>query len=313
MLDRNSPSEFNCVSADPQLNRIVWMFGGATVRGNAHWDPNQTLPALLSKFLNQRGKPYHFTVVNFGENGFNSLLEAKYLQKVLAESQESPHVVIFYDGGNDCFQYVQHREPEGHVGYRRLKAFIEGYRMILWGIFKPVSAAIDASYTNEFIDRIHIFSDPVKPDSQTLDHMVALTAKRFDHVAKVVHCYKAEFLLVWQHMLWVEDCQIGEAVKRAERSMFVDSQKFPDLKQSLNTTYNKFERELRNKPYFVSLRNVLCERKVAFFQPDGIHVTSEGDEVIARNIGKLLINRFPRTLVPQATGDADKSSLGNVQ
>lgn len=313
MLDQNPSSDFNSVSTDPELNRIVWMFGGSTVRCNAHWDRNQTLPALLSKFLNETAKPYHFTVVNFGENGFNSLLESRYLQKALADSHEAPHVVIFYDGGNDCFQYVEYREPEGHVGYRRLKAFIEGYRMSWWGLFKPISAAVYTSYTHEFIDRLHMFSDQVKPNSRGLEKMVELTSKRFDHIAKVVHCYNAEFLLVWQPLLWVENCQVGDRTKSAERTIFLDAQKFSDLKQSLHVIYDTLERELGGKSYFVSLRNALCERTTAFYQPDGIHLTSEGNEEIARNLGELLVNRFSQSLFSRATKDGDKSSLGTVQ
>ena len=313
MLDRNPLSDFNSISADPQLNRIVWMFGGSTVRCNAHWDQNQTLPALLSKFLNDKAGPYHFTVINFGENGFNSFLESKYLQKVLAENPEPPHVVIFYDGANDCFQYAEYREPVGHIGYRRLKAFIESYRMGWFGLFKPINAAVYASYTKEFIDRVRMLRDPVEPNSPTLEKMLDVAIKRYDHIAKVVHCYDTEFLLIWQPMLWVEDCQVGEKVREAERTRFVDTEKFPDLKQSVSITYNKLECVLWDKPYFVSLRNALCQRTTPLFQPDGIHLTSEGNEVIAGNIGELLINRFRQRLFTRASPDGCKSSLGPIR
>lgn len=313
MLDENPSADFNSVSPDPELNRIVWMFGGSTVRCNAHWDRNQTLPALLSKFLNKKAKPYHFTVVNYGENGFNSLLESRYLQKALADTNQAPHIVVFYDGGNDCFQYIEYREPEGHVGYRRLKGFIEGYRMSWWGFLKPITAAVYTSYTRELIDRLHMFSDPIKPDSEGLERMVELTSKRFDHVAKVLHCYDVEFLLVWQPLLLVEDCQVGERIKSAERTRFLDTEKFSDLKKSLNTTYDKFERKLENKPYFASLRNVLCDRTSAFYQPDGIHLTYEGNEEIARNLGQLLIDRFSQSLFSRVSGNQDNSDSGPVQ
>ncbi|MFH0960904.1 MAG: SGNH/GDSL hydrolase family protein [Pseudomonadota bacterium] len=313
MRDTNPSSEFNSVSNDPQLNRIVWMFGGSTVRCNAHWDPNQTLPALVSKFLNQKARPYHFTVVNFGENGFNSLLESKYFQKAIADSHEPPNLVIFYDGANDCFQYAEYREPEGHVGYRRLKGFIEGYRMSWFGIFKPISAAVYTSYTNEFIDRFRMLGDPVDPDSPNLDKMALFTARRFDHVAKVANCYSSEFLLLWQPVLWVENCQVGEAVNLEESTMFLDARKFPDLKQSVETTYNKLEHELLNKPYFVSLRNSLCGRQTACFQPDGIHLTCQGNEEMAQRIAELIIGRFRDTLISRAAKNWDQSFSGAVQ
>lgn len=310
MRDVNPPSEFNSVSDDPQLNRVVWMFGGSTVRCNAHWDRKQTLPALVSKFLNQKARPYHFTVVNFGENGFNSLLESKYFQKAIADSHEPPDLVIFYDGANDCFQYAEYREPEGHVGYRRLKGFVEGYRMNWFGIFKPISAAVYTSYTNEFIDRFRMLRDPVDPDSPNLDKMARFTARRFDHIAKVSNCYGSEFLLLWQPVLWVENCQVGEEVNLAESAMFLDARKFPDLKQSVETTYDKLERELSNKPYFVSLRNSLCGRQTACFQPDGIHLTYRGNEEMAQKIGELIIGKFGDTLISQAAKEGRQSQTG---
>ncbi len=299
MVDSNPPSDYNRVSADPKLNRIVWMFGGSTVRCNAHWNRNNTLPALVAKFLNDKAAPNHFTVINFGENGFNSILESKYLQKTFAEKREVPDVVVFYDGANDCFQFVEHRQPDGHIGYRRLKGFVESYRMGWFGVFKPINAAIYASYTNEFIDRIRMLRDPVKHDSPTLEKMAELAVSRYDHLAKVTHCYNAEFVLIWQPMPWVERCKAGKRVQQAERTTFMDIAKFPDLKESVTTTYDKLESTLWDKPYFVSFRNALCKRSEGLFRPDGIHLNDQGNELMASVIGKLLIKKFPDRICPK--------------
>ena len=104
-------------------------------------------------------------------------------------------------------------------------------------------------------------------------------------------------------MLWVEDCKAGEQVQLAERTTFIDTDKFPELKDSLKTTYKKLELALWDKPYFISLRNALCKRNTALFEPDGIHLTTGGNELMARNIGELLINRFPERLLPKASLD----------
>lgn len=299
MTDSNPPSDYDSASTDPNLNRIVWMFGGSTVRCDAQWDRNASLPAQLGRFLNENAKPNQFTVINFGENGFNSILESKYLQKTFAERRERPDLVIFYDGANDCFQYVEHRQPTGHIGYRRLKAFIESYRGSWLGVLKPVNAAIYASYTNEFIDRIRMLREPVKPDSPTLHKMVELCAARYDHLAKVTHCYDSEFVLIWQPMLWVEHCEQDEGVQQAERTTFMDIAKFPDLKDSVTTTYDKLESTLLDKPYFVSLRNAFCKRTEGLFRPDGIHLNDQGNKLMAGIIGKLLIKRFPGRICSQ--------------
>jgi len=293
MLDRNPPPAFNSICNNPQLNRTIWMFGGSTVRGNAHLDENKTLPAFLSKFLNERAKPYHFTVLNLGENGFNCVLESKYLEKALIENSPPPDIVIFYDGANDAFQYAEYRQPVGHIGYRRLKAFIESYHRSWFGLLKPINAAVHASYTNEFIDRIRMLCDTVEPDSQTLRQMVELTTRRYDHVSRVVSCYGAKFVLIWQPMLWVENCKAPENVRQAEKTTFVDADKFPLLRQSVRNTYAALEEALRSKSYFVNFRNTLCSRTTPLFWPDGIHLRHNGNELVAGRMAELLIQRFP--------------------
>jgi lysophospholipase L1-like esterase len=298
MTDSIPPSDYNRESTDPNLNRIVWMFGGSTVRCNAQRNKNTTLPSFVARFLNEKAKPNHFTVVNFGENGFNSLLESKYLEKALTFEKRTPDVIVFYDGANDCLQYVEHRQPDGHIGYRRLKAFIESYRMGWLGLLKPINAALYASYTNEFIDRIRMLAEPVRSDSPTLERMVTSSAARYDHIFKLAHCYDAEFLLIWQPILWAENCSVTTDVHQAERTMFLDVTKFPVVKESLNATYNELEATLKNKPYFVSLRDSLCGRTTGLFEPDGIHLTTRGDELMAGIIGELLIKTFPEKLLP---------------
>jgi lysophospholipase L1-like esterase len=252
------------------------------------------LPAFLSKVLNEEAQSHYFAVLNLGENGFNSVLESKYLQKALTALAPSPDVVIFYDGANNCFQYAEYRQPVDHIGYRRLRAFIESYRQSWLGLFKPINAAIHASYTNEFIDRIRMFHDPVKPDSPALRQMVELTVRRYDHVAKVVNAYGAKFVLIWQPMLWVEDCDASRSVKSGERSKFVDKDRFPDLEASVRVAYKALEDALQDRPYFVSFRDVLCSRTVPLFWPDGIHLRNEGNEIVAREMGRFLMHRFPK-------------------
>jgi hypothetical protein len=296
MMDDNPPPDFNSVSTNPKLNRTIWMFGGSTVRCEAHRDRNTTLPAFLSKFLNEKAKPHHFTVLNLGENGFNSVLESKYLQKAFIELTSAPEIVVFYDGANDSFQYAEYREPVAHIGYRRLKAFVESYRQSWFGLLKPFNAAIHASYTNEFIDRIRMYRDVVKPDSPELGHMVDFSVRRYDHIDKVVQAYGAKFVLIWQPMLWIEDCNLPEKVKSGERSTFIDKNRFPDLETSVRTTYKALEDKLRGRPYFVSFGNALCDRTAPLFWPDGIHLRREGNEIVAREIGALLLHRFPEEL-----------------
>ncbi len=84
-------------------------------------------------------------VTNFGENTFNSVLEIKYLQKLLMKSTRRPDLIIFYDGANDCIYFNQYRNPDAHYGYRSLQGPIESYRQTHFGLLKPLVAALYAS------------------------------------------------------------------------------------------------------------------------------------------------------------------------
>lgn len=305
MTETNPEPRFNSVSSDPEANRIIWMFGGSTVRGNAHWDANKTLPAFLSQFLNATHRPLHFTVLNFGENGFNSVLETKYLQKVLITKSPRPDLVIFYDGANDAFQFAEYRQPEGHFGYRRLKAFVESYRSSWFGLAKPINAAIYASYTKELFDKLNLFLTPVEPDSPNLREMVRIAVKRYDHVHKVVHCYGSEFLLIWQPLLWVEQCRPAPDLRREEASFFLDTKKFHTMGQSVTATYGAMERALESKPYFLNLRQALCKRTVPVYWPDGIHLKDQGREMVAERIGRAVLRKFPDRFHPNGSSPAN--------
>ena len=69
------PTLNNSSSAAPDKNRVLWLLGGSTMRASTPAD-DKTIPSFLAKELNSGGGALHFTVFNFGEHSFNSLLEA---------------------------------------------------------------------------------------------------------------------------------------------------------------------------------------------------------------------------------------------
>jgi lysophospholipase L1-like esterase len=292
MKDEIPHSRFESVSENHSLNRTIWMFGGSTVRCRAHRAPDETLPALLSKHLNADGGPYHFTVANRGQNGFNSLLEVKYLQKTLIREPKPPDLIIFYDGANDVFQFAEYRNPEGHIGFRRLTAFIESYRNSWFGLLRPVNAAIYSSYIREVYGKLTLVAKEVDPDSPDLSRMAEITLKRYDHARRMASSYGSRFVLVWQPLLWVEKCRVDRHIVDGERGAMVDMQKFARVKKSVTTAYSRLESSLEKKPYFLSLRNVLCDRTRPAYRPDGIHLNPAGREMVAKRLSAVLRERL---------------------
>jgi lysophospholipase L1-like esterase len=288
MAEGIRPTAHNPPAPDPKHNRRIWLFGGSTIRGATDSD-ERTIPSFVSLFMNEGAlPPRSYTVTNLGVNSFNSLLETKYLQKMLIESPSPPHVVVFYDGANDAKYFAEHRTPYGHHAYRRVESLIESYRRSWFGLLKPLNAALYASFTRELYDKIHQGVVPLDADSPLLGEMVDLTEKRYDHVDRISRAYGAKFLLVWQPVRWVETCQVRDAVLEQEGSIPLSEATLAAVRENFAVPYHALARRLETKPYFVSLQHVLCERHAPSYQRDGVHLTDSGREIVARRMVVLL-------------------------
>lgn len=255
-------------------------------------DDDKTIASYLAEFLNARQDGPRYTVKNYGMNSFNSLLESKYLQKLLIESDRPPSLIVFYDGANDAKYFAEHRTPHGHHGYRRVRSLIESYYRSWFGLLKPLNAAFYSSFTKELFDKINQVGIPIDPSSGALRNMVLQAARRYDHVDKLATCYGAEFILLWQPILWTEDCDVPASVKEKERDFLLNSNRFDTVRHNFSLPYLALAERLKHESYFVNLRNVLCKRTTAVYQPDGVHLTDQGRKMVAIRIGKILEKRM---------------------
>jgi hypothetical protein len=192
----NNPPETGSPAAGKSPRRL-WLLGGSTMRGG--WvKAGETIPSYLAEIINRPGSPDKVIVTNFGENSFNSLLETKYLQKLLIDAAKPPDLIIFYDGANDCSYFDLYRTPQAHYGYRRLQGLVESYRRSRFSLFKPLYSALYSSFTLEVFDRSQQTMVPVYPNNLVLREFAAETGKRYEHVRRLAGAYGAKLLLVWQ-------------------------------------------------------------------------------------------------------------------
>jgi len=176
--DGVQPTLHNPAGASPgtagKSPRRLWLLGGSTMRGG--WvQPGETIPSYLAEILNQSSGPDKVELTNYGENSFNSLLETKYLQKLLIDSDKPPDLIIFYDGANDCSYFNQYRTPQAHFGYRRLQGLIESYSRSYLSLFKPLNDALYSSSTLELFDRFRQTMVAVHPENPVPKEFVAET------------------------------------------------------------------------------------------------------------------------------------------
>ncbi len=269
-------------------HRIIWMFGGSTMRCSDTDDDAKTISGHLAGFLNRAGTPVSFTVRNFGENSFNSLMETKYLEKLLIESPERPHLIIFMDGANECAYFSQYRTPYAHYGYQRVQALIENHRRNFLGLFKPLGAAIYSSFTREMYDKLRQTVIPIRADSAALRRDAAMTAQRYDYVNQQAGFYGAKFLLFWQPMLWVENCKVAPQVKKIEDNYAINQVRFGAVRHNFQVVYQALADRLRNKPYFVDCQNSFCARTEPVYKPDGVHMEDAGRRMMARRMLEVM-------------------------
>ncbi len=294
------PTAYNSMSDDPEKNRRVWAFGGSTMRGATPLS-DRTIPSCISMLLNSNRNGLHFSVYNCGVNSFNSLLETKYLQKMLI-NLEPPDVIIFYDGANDVKYFLEHRDPQAHHGYRRVRALIESYYQSWFGLLKPLNAAAYASFTKELYDKIMQVAVPVNVDSPEFASMIDAVEKRYDYINKLAKAYGVQFILFWQPTLWVEDCTVAPFVKAEEKNLILDDERWATVRRNFTLPYNKLADRLADKEYFVNFRRILCNRQVPCYQPDGVHLTDDGRLAVADFITAVLKEKLQLDL-PDSIAD----------
>ncbi len=278
------PTLNNPPAPDRQKYKLIWLFGGSTMNG-ADVADDKTIPSFLARDLNRVEPHLPAYLVNFGEPSFNSLMESKYLEKAMIEQPELPDLIIFYDGANDCAYFAQNRTPYAHLGYRRLKGLIESYHHSYFGVLKPFYAFMYASFTNELYDKFRQGVIPLKANDPQLLEFVDSVEKRYDYINKVTQGCGIRFVLFWQPFWWVETGPVSPAVRQKED---VDLPKHLAVRHNFEVINRALADRLKNKPYFIDYRNILCGRTQPAYQDDGIHLRDIGNEMVAGQMAGYL-------------------------
>jgi len=280
----------NNASVDAGKVTNIWMFGGSTTRGIS-LDDGETLPSFVSQQLNQVSPVMPAEVVNFGVDGFNALMEVKYLQKALIERPQPPQIITFYDGDNDCAYFAQYRTPYAHQGYRQLRGLVESYHRSFFGLFKSLNAAWYTSYVRELYDKMREGVFAVEPNDPAFKEYLDQCVRRYDYVDKVARCFGASFALFWQPCWWVETAKVAPGVQAEEKKTIILNKHWA-MEKNYILIYNALADRLRDKPYFVDLRNILCSRQKPVYESDGMHLNPTGDRMVAAYISDFLKKKF---------------------
>jgi hypothetical protein len=285
------PTHHNATA--PAIGKVkhLWLFGGSTMAGATSHD-DRTIPSYLAVILNQEEPRLSAHLTNYGEPSFNSLMETKYLQKVLIENPSCPDIIIFYDGANDCAYFSQTRTPEGgHLGYAKVQGLIESYQRSFFGLLKPLYAALYASYTRELYEKLKQGVVSIAADLPALQRFVDVAEKRYDYVNETATRRGARFLLFWQPTWWTETGQVAPGVRRQEDEYIIIGRHLA-LRHNLTVTNDALRARLKSKPYFFDFQNILCSRTEPTYQKDGMHLEDVGRKMVAQGMGRVLKEHF---------------------
>lgn len=287
-LNEDGPRQttYNRKSPDSSRNRFIWMLGGSTTHGGD--DDATTIPSLLSRELNSSRDGLYWTVRNFGVSSFNSLMEAKYLQKLLIEEREKPDLVIFLDGANDATYYAMHRTPDAHYGYSKVQGVIESYRRRWFGILKPLYAAAYASYTKELWDKFTQIMTRIPADSGELTRFADSEARRYEHLHRVCSAFGIRFIAFWQPTRWVETAVVTPSVRDMEKKGWFGEDRLPAYAHNTRVISDAVIKRIGSQPWFADFRNILTSRAGLVYREDGVHFRDEGAEMLAKAISNVI-------------------------
>ncbi len=275
------PTTDSRTSETPGDNRTIWFFGGSTMRAtDTTFD--QSLPSIIARDLNAQKGDLRYNCLNFGINGFNSLLEAGYLQKQYIEYPVKPNLVVFYDGANDSNYLIVQKTPYAHEGRDRVQAAVESYQTG-FGLMKPLYAAYLASFTRELWHKLAYAASPLDPGGPLLREFVAQAVARYDYIHRVCAIHGAQFVLFLQPIYWAENCPDEDpALAAEEKQTILGAKQFPYIRENSLAVYKALAEALKDKPYFVNLTDCLCSRTEPAYRHDGVHNTDAGRHMIAR-------------------------------
>jgi hypothetical protein len=267
--------KIDCTSTEPLS---VHFFGGSTMWGEGSDDDN-TIPALF------KANNPQFQVFNHGQLAYNSRQELDALISLYTTGKK-PDIVIFYDGVNDA-AFLCPKEIKELPAHRLVPMYREKLYAGKSGLAKEVAGKLFLDnilkVTRTFRNRSEAekspydcVSNPAKA-SQIADIMI----KNWEIAHDLVAQRDGKFIAVLQPAAF-----IGKP--RTDHLELDD-----DLGQNFKAIYSRLKEKIREKnyPWIIDLTAKFDGDEYIYI--DFCHVSSNGNEIIAREIKKSLVPSQP--------------------
>lgn len=276
----------------------VYMFGGSTTWGYGARD-DYTISSYLSKLLNNNG--YDFAVHNYGEISYVATQEIIQLILLLKEGHR-PDYVIFYDGVNDVYVAYQ----SGIIGAHHNLSIVKEKLSAVWGTQRRIqdiqrlvlgklylilaedcmiyrtlgNISVLVSLQQQFQEAASKYSDEelqLLAEDIAEDYLKSMNL--LDHLAQA---YGFEYICFWQPVIYTENKLTDE---EAEYTRVTD--------RALASLYRMTTDALVAKlpPRLFNITDALSDRLTTYYI-DWIHISEEGNEVVATRIFEIFQGEF---------------------
>ncbi len=267
----------------------VFTFGGSTMWGTGVPDWG-TIPAFLqSELAKQADQPV--CVVNYSEQAWVSTQSV--IQLILAlRAERIPDLVIFYDGNNDIFAAYQHGKAGVPQNLNSLIARFENRP-----VENPLIQLVSNTKTYKTLMKLVFGEEYDKPQnpyklngvdtSFLVDEIASTYLGNIDIVNALAEANGFDAFFFWQTILLVDEKQLTED-ELSYKSVAVNA--YPGFTELYRMTSEQVLESASHYPHLYSLMNIFKGRSEFTFV-DPIHVTIEGNQLIAEEMLKLIHGR----------------------
>lgn len=263
-------------SGSAESRRTIAFFGGSTMWGTGVNDQN-TIASLFSL------RHPAFQAYNFGESGYAARQSLNALLNMYAEGSH-PDIVIFYDGVNDVGQKC--RREVGPLAHSR-EPFIRetvqiyGFPISFWSLLYPFKVLLKREFPGNSKDPSN-YDCVGNPDEATAVARALLAdwaAAKF-----VVEGYGGTFIAILQPVAYFGNPNLAHIANRLKDSFGEQfAVVYPIIGQMLADEFTVLSGNV------VDLRYAFDGDEMIYV--DFAHVSSNGNEIIARRIGEALAAR----------------------
>lgn len=282
----------------------VWVFGGSTVWGVGAPD-EETIPSHLAKLLNEEFG-IDANVRNLGERGFVSTQEVIYLMREL-QAGKRPDVVVFYDGVNDAAAVSLWPEfPGSHISYDTVRNRFEAINadaglssfVRSTGLYRASRIVLDRLDGDPFErDGIIVYSEPDDGSEPDYDWLAERGIDVWLANARVVESLARDYEFTTLTFFQPGLSSDGKPLDPSERDLLASEMRFASLdmiirvRAQMALSLNRRLADPSTSETVVNLNDLFIDISEPLYI-DYVHVTGRGNEIAARKIGMVVLERL---------------------